>query len=191
MKDDLCIYCSEKVNLSLDDEYHIIPFSLGNTSDDPRLRILSPYTLPRGIVCRNCNNYFGSHLETHLVNHPVLRMWKTLKSVPSYNSSTSVYANEGIQLSSRKGRLLSIDNGKDRVILKNNGTLSIPHASLENVNHTLVSRALHKIAFECSIWQMLKDTKKDIEKTKAYHASEQFSDIRRYVRAPKKNDYRP
>ena len=188
---ETCIYCPGTVDRTSDDEYHIIPFSLGNTSDDQRLRIISPYTLPKGIVCKSCNSYFGSHLDTHLVNHPVLRMWKTLKSIPSYNSSTPVFENETVRLSSRKNKLLSIDKGEGRIVLKNDGTLSIPHASLKNLKHTQVSRALHKIAFECSIWQMLKDTNIDIEKTKSHHSSNLFSEIRRYIRAPKKNDYRP
>ncbi|MGL6633608.1 HNH endonuclease [Aeromonas veronii] len=47
-----CVFCKNDSSRSKSVE-HIIPESLGN----------SKLTLPKGVVCDSCNNYFATHIE--------------------------------------------------------------------------------------------------------------------------------
>jgi hypothetical protein len=56
-----CIWCEEPTNDS--DVSHVLPECFGNRDAQ---------VLPKGTVCRSCNNYFGSKIEPALVEDPVI-----------------------------------------------------------------------------------------------------------------------
>jgi hypothetical protein len=63
-----CIYpCTGDARIAKG-EYHIHPYSSGNQKK--LLFPLDEYTLPSGLVCDSCNNYFGKEIEVHITNHP-------------------------------------------------------------------------------------------------------------------------
>lgn len=58
-----CIFCLEDASESVSVE-HILPESLGNAD----------HTLPRGVVCDACNNYFSRKIEKPLLDSGVFRL---------------------------------------------------------------------------------------------------------------------
>ena len=67
-----CIFCKEDSTSSESSE-HIIPESLGNTE----------HTLPRGVVCDGCNNYFGRKVEGRIQQSGVIRLLKADREIPN------------------------------------------------------------------------------------------------------------
>ncbi len=57
-----CIFCKASSEQSLSVE-HIIPESLGNIN----------HTLPKGVVCDTCNNYFARKVEKPVLDSPMMR----------------------------------------------------------------------------------------------------------------------
>ena len=57
-----CIFCKSDTSSSKSVE-HIIPESLGNKKN----------TLPKGVVCDTCNNYFGNKIEKHVLEMPYFK----------------------------------------------------------------------------------------------------------------------
>ena len=67
-----CIFCKSDASGSLSVE-HILPESLGNKS----------HTLPPGVVCDPCNNYFSHAVEKPFLDAPAiraLRFWQSLEN---------------------------------------------------------------------------------------------------------------
>lgn len=67
-----CIFCKEDSTSSESSE-HIIPESLGNTE----------HTLPCGVVCNNCNNYFGRKVEGKIQQSGMIRLLKADREIPN------------------------------------------------------------------------------------------------------------
>jgi hypothetical protein len=66
-----CIFCESESN-SFDRIEHLIPEALGGE-----------IILPSGLVCDNCNNYFGRHVEKKALNSPTLSFMRTLLGIPN------------------------------------------------------------------------------------------------------------
>jgi hypothetical protein len=58
-----CIFCKADSSSSRSRE-HILPESLGNEE----------HTLPRGVVCDRCNNYFSRKLEKPILDSPIFQL---------------------------------------------------------------------------------------------------------------------
>lgn len=67
-----CIFCKGDSTSSQSSE-HIIPESLGNTE----------HTLPIGVVCDGCNNYFGRKVEGEIQQSGMIRLLKAERRIPN------------------------------------------------------------------------------------------------------------
>jgi len=67
-----CIFCGKNSAASKSVQ-HVIPESLGNTE----------HTLPPGVVCDTCNNYFAREVEKPLLDTPYLRHARYQARIPS------------------------------------------------------------------------------------------------------------
>jgi hypothetical protein len=67
-----CLFCRIDARGSRSRE-HIIPESLGNTK----------YTLPPGVVCDRCNNYFSRKVEKPFLDSPAVTFLRFHEAVPS------------------------------------------------------------------------------------------------------------
>src|SRR4051812_27668106 len=56
-----CIWCHKKPPVIAFDESHVVPECVGNKDQ---------HVLPAGVVCKSCNNYFGSKIEPALLSDP-------------------------------------------------------------------------------------------------------------------------
>ncbi|MCK9420764.1 MAG: HNH endonuclease [Nitrospirae bacterium] len=138
-----CIYCAKEAKGARAD-YHILPYSAGNISDG----IIDAMILPTGIVCDKCNQYFGSKLEPHLTGHPDVQLWRVLHGIKG-RAKTLEHKSAGLKLSQKKHKILLIEENINReLMVEPFGVINIKRPSLNKVNHVLISRALHKIAFE-------------------------------------------
>lgn len=72
MKTLRCLFCKQISDGSRSTE-HIIPESLGNLSQ----------TLPPGIVCDSCNNYFSRKVEKPFLEHESIKRLRFRQGVPS------------------------------------------------------------------------------------------------------------
>jgi len=81
-----CIFCKADSGGSTSVE-HIIPESLGNEA----------HTLPPGVVCDRCNNYFGLKIEKPLLDSGTFRFLRGAMRIPS-----------------KKGRVPRVPNPDDR-----------------------------------------------------------------------------
>jgi hypothetical protein len=78
-----CIFCKCDATNSRSIE-HIIPESLGNTD----------HTLPRGIVCDTCNQYFASKVEKPVLDSGVFQFLRSRMNVPSKKGKIPVEPDE-------------------------------------------------------------------------------------------------
>lgn len=198
-----CIYCKREA-AGAQEEYHIIPYSAGNIVE--ARYPLDELILPTGLVCDKCNHYFGSKVETHLTGHPIVQLWRVLKGVQG-RAKTLEYKSEGLKLSSRKHKILAVEQGRNEEFrIDRSGVVKIKNPSLDKVNHIGVSRALHKIAFEYEVKMILEEMVKNevargghsgdnspviIEAVRKIILSSDYDYMRNYVRHPKPGEYRP
>lgn len=80
-----CIFCKQDSSTSKTVE-HIIPEALGNKK----------HILPRGVVCDNCNNYFGLKVERPLLDSAYFRQVRSRNLI--YNKENRVPSTSGILL---------------------------------------------------------------------------------------------
>lgn len=198
-----CIYCKREA-AGAQEEYHIIPYSAGNIAE--ARYPLDELTLPTGLVCDKCNHYFGLKVEPHLTGHPIVQLWRVLKGVQG-RAKTLKYKSEGVKLSSRKHKILVVEQGQNEEFrIGRSGVVKIKNPSLDKVNHIGVSRALHKIAFEYEVKMILEEMVKNevargghsgdnspviIEAVRKIILSSDYDYMRNYVRQPNPSEYRP
>jgi hypothetical protein len=78
-----CIFCKTDSSQSTSVE-HIIPESLGNTK----------HTLPKGVVCDKCNNYFSRKIENKVLSSRILQDIRSLMQIPSKKGKIPHLSNE-------------------------------------------------------------------------------------------------
>jgi hypothetical protein len=143
-----CIWCHKKGADITFDISHVVPECIGNEQQ----------TLPKGIVCKHCNQYFGSKVEPALLSDPwfhVRAVFLRLKDPEdrndfrdrlfdaSHTSVEPVQRNLNIEAAIRELEIsLAVkDEIQGRLMKKYTyGQLA------------LLSRAVHKIAFESLAW---------------------------------------
>jgi hypothetical protein len=152
-----CIFCKRDSNGSLSIE-HVIPESLGNTE----------HTLPPGVVCDKCNNYFASKVEGPLLSEPYFRNQCSLANIASKKGNAARV--RGLHPQSRTvievvrnldGSAVSIgaafEKDEKRLVeflLKHDeGRIYIPVPGPPS--EILMSRFLAKVAVECVALKML------------------------------------
>jgi hypothetical protein len=143
-----CIFCEQDSSTSRTVE-HIIPEALGNKE----------HTLPRGVVCDDCNSYFGLKIERPLLDSAYFRQVRSRNRI--YNKENRVPSASGILLPGfvpiemmwdREGHSIFATRERDTSKLINalhhvqGGRIIEP--ILERPDEYLMSRLLAKMALE-------------------------------------------
>lgn len=145
-----CIFCKQDSSTSKTVE-HIIPESLGNQK----------HILPRGVVCDNCNNYFGLKVERPLLDSAYFRQVRSRNLI--YNKENRVPSTSGILLPGfipmemmwdKEAHSIFPTRERDTIKLINvlnhtqGGELKLIEPILERPDEYLMSRFLAKMALE-------------------------------------------
>lgn len=143
-----CIFCKKESSKSKSIE-HIIPESLGN----------SRFTLPQGVVCDKCNNYFSRKIEGKMLELPYFKNLRFRQDIETKRGrspqGTGVVSTSGcevdVQIQS-SDRVLSIHVNKETDFEKISntipGTLLVPLYDLPKGNNQIISRFLGKVGLE-------------------------------------------
>jgi len=145
-----CIWCRRTAPDVTFDESHILPECVGNVQQ----------ILPAGIVCKPCNNYFGSKVEPALLADPpfhAIAVFLQLVDLADMNvfreklfdkEHPSVgNVNRDLKLNATiKGQTLGLD-----VSYAVSGRLEKIYSTKEL---SFLSRAVHKVALESLAWQI-------------------------------------
>ena len=147
--------------------------------------------LPKGIVCDSCNHYLGNHVESDF-----------MRSIPVSFSLT--YA--GITNRKRKSRIIEDDQGNTLISLGNKMvyrtrkgesvlhdkqeiTFDLAYNPVTLVAHgKATSRFIHKLFIEMIALTALEASRSPIQ---AVRKIDPNGVVRRYVRSPAKNAFRP
>jgi hypothetical protein len=147
---EACIWCNGDASDS--DVSHVVPECFGNRDQQ---------CLPKGVVCRKCNNYFGSKIEPALIADPILHAICVATRI--------IDPGDGNVFRDRLFDEQHKPTGSVDRDLKIDATLSGQHYSVDigyairgqiRVDHdgrreAKLSRALHKLAFESYVWQLI------------------------------------
>jgi hypothetical protein len=177
-----CIYCPSKTTAKK--KYHIAPHAAGNTPKDrfPLEEIL----LPKGLACDECNLYFGQKIEPGIANHPYVQQWRAVYSMRS-RKGRPVYHDEEVAIATHNAGLLDVRGA--RIELSREGHLQVPRPSLDHVDHIQVSRAVHKIALEYELQEIVKGA--GLEAARQAARERPLSIVVDYVRRGHHSTYRP
>ena len=157
-----CIFCKQNSSDSKSVE-HILPESLGNTT----------LTLPKGVVCDKCNNYFARKIEApffQLTGINELRFYEGLPNksgkIPSIRgivngASVELHRKNSSSLKNVRGETMLLEcdpQDIDRIINANKMiTLAFNDAMIPRESK-VISRFLAKVAFESLTNRVLSDT---------------------------------
>jgi len=179
-----CIFCKKDAGSSRSVE-HIVPESLGNKE----------HTLPPGVVCDSCNNYFASSVEQPVLESVYFMASRFNALIP--NKRRRMPRLPGILLPGhRRGQqvqfhraevsrdtggnfeLYAEERAEEAIALGKTNRLIIP-ASGPKPNHQLFSRFLAKVAIE-SMAQRLLNGEGDL--LREFIDDEQLALLRNYAR---------
>ena len=139
-----CIWCHNKSPEATFDMSHVLPECVGNENQQ---------TLPSGIVCKQCNNYFGTKVEPALLEDPlfhIIAVALRLKDPQDMNEFRDlIFDTKHPPVGSVERNLhcdikISPNNMKLNVRYHIEGSISKTYQKRELA---LLSRAVHKIAF--------------------------------------------
>lgn len=173
-----CVFCKNDSSRSKSVE-HIIPESLGN----------SKLTLPKGVVCDSCNNYFATHIEKKVLESgefSYLRFNQELKNKRGKIPEVDIFFGENVVKARRLGKLDFTFRTDDFIKIEKylsmsgQGEMKIP-ISGKPPHESLVSRWLAKMALEMLVYKCLK-----VENCINYVIEHRGLDpIRKFARAPR------
>ncbi len=144
-----CIWCLGEPPTAEFDTSHVLPECVGNANQQ---------VLPAGIVCKQCNNYFGSKVEPALLRDPlfhVIAVLLRLKDPRDMNEFRDyVFDTEHPPLGSVERKLhCDIDiSPKNLALNVKYGIQGRMIKSYKPRELAFLSRAVHKIAFESLAW---------------------------------------
>jgi hypothetical protein len=162
-------------------EQHVMPLGLG----------CDQAILPKGIVCDSCNHYLGKNVENDFT-----------RSIPI--SFSLAYA--GITNRKRKSRIIEDDQGNTlislgkKMVYRTHKSESVPHDKKEitfdlaykpetlAAHAKATSRFIHKLFIEMTALTALEASQSPIV---AVRKVDPTGILRRYVRSPAKNAFRP
>lgn len=142
-----CLFCKEDSQSSRSVE-HILPESIGNVS----------HTLPQGVVCDGCNNYFARKVEKPFLECPPIALLRFEQAVPSKRGR--VPSCNGILLPSAPAVLTRAPHGKPgmamevsepairQILRAGKGTIIVPASGDGLPDGPVLSRFLAKAALE-------------------------------------------
>ena len=153
-----CIFCKRDSSNSQSVE-HIIPESLGNTT----------LTLPRGIVCDDCNNYFSRKVEYPFLESKEIKALRFQESIPNKkgrvppicgmlldeNASAQLKVLNcfpGTPIYAQGNIIIALDSEQEESPrIPDKGRLIVPAFSdevIKDMDTTIIARFLAKVAFE-------------------------------------------
>lgn len=146
-----CIWCRRREPQVNFDESHVLPNCLENDTQ---------HILPMGLVCQPCNNYFGAKVEPVLLEDPLLHiravMLRLIDPGDAHAFRDQIF-DTNHPSTEPVARALDLD------IKINDGELTVGVAytirgqlsqAYPNRRLRLLSRAIHKIAFEWLAWDL-------------------------------------
>jgi hypothetical protein len=146
---DRCIWCLRDVREAPSDESHVLPECLGNAGQQ---------TLPPGIVCTSCNNYFGRTVEPIFLRDPIVHVIASFLQIVDPGDQQAFRAktfdNEHQPLGPvRRNVSLDLKLLGHRIELGVKSEIS--GTIVREYSHRdlgFLSRAVHKVAFESLAW---------------------------------------
>lgn len=143
-----CIFCKLNSDASKSIE-HIIPESLGNKS----------HTLPKGMVCDKCNNYFAVKIESRVLANPYFKSLRHRNEIltkkgrlPSETAFVGHPSKGNIEIVAQKDNIIEINVPDpsifELVINGNIKELYVPIIPMPEENDLNLSRLLAKMALE-------------------------------------------
>lgn len=171
---DQCIWC--EANVADSDVSHVLPECFGN---------LDAHVLPKGVVCRSCNNYFGSKIEPALVEDPMIHaICVSLRLVDPGDANVfrdRLFDAQHTPIASPQ-RNLGLNLRVQDNALELDATYQVKGTIRRHYDRRSVarfSRAIHKFAFESFVWfQLQPDPRPD----RLNPFSESFRPLRRWAR---------
>lgn len=142
-----CLFCKNDSSTSRTVE-HIIPESLGNVS----------HTLPPGVVCDQCNNYFSHGVEKPFLESAPLLLLRFEQAVPSKRGKVPPVV--GLVLPDMPAVVTRESHGKTgmslmvdpsmipRLLRAKKGALILPRSTDNLPDGAIISRFLAKVALE-------------------------------------------
>jgi len=148
-----CIWCGEEPpSVTFRSESHVLPECVGNERQQ---------VLPQGIVCDGCNNYFGTKVEPALIDDPI---FATVVGVLQLRDKKSEFVYEhspsGVHRDVHIDAKVSGNTVTVTTQCKIRGQPSKPYEDrsippkskdYDKRSLALLSRAIHKIAFETAV----------------------------------------
>jgi hypothetical protein len=148
-----CLFCKSYSGHSRSVE-HIIPESLGNLS----------HTLPAGVVCDGCNNYFARKLEKPFLECAEMIALRFHQGIPNKKGRIPALAGmvtPGFPATLRRHRnqdfpmfLELTPDAFEHVLRRNHGMLIVP-ADSSPLSSQIVSRFLAKVALEAMAYRLV------------------------------------
>jgi hypothetical protein len=149
-----CIWCLRSGARLAFDVSHVLPEALGNAGQQ---------TLPKGLVCKDCNQYFGSKIEPVLLDHPPIHLMAVqLRIVDpgdglAFRDQLFDAAHSSIDPVQRHASVhtdINLKEGRvDYVVgFDVHGRMRRP---IDPRTMAKVSRGVHKIAFENLAWSVI------------------------------------
>jgi hypothetical protein len=191
-----CIWClEESPSATFKSESHVLPKCLGN---------IDKQVLPPGIVCDDCNHFFGTGLEPKFIDEPVI---STLAGILEHRDIDSQFTYAHSPSGINRAAHMATQVSANRITVttqyeikgqpdKPNEVRTISKSKDYNKRAlAFLSRAVHKIAFESVAHNLfvgagLRNQKKELEEKDIFDHS--FDVIRDWVRNGKpQNSVRP
>lgn len=147
---DRCIWCLKRKAETQFDICHVLPECVGNENIQ---------VLPEFAVCKQCNNYFGSKVEPALLRDPlfhIIAVFLRLRDPQDMNEFRDrIFDREHPTVGNIKRKLylgMKISLPRTFSVDVHYGIRGQINKSYERKELALLSRAVHKIAFETLAW---------------------------------------
>jgi len=176
-----CIFCKEDSANSKSVE-HIVPESLGGTN----------HTLPVGIVCDKCNNYFSHEIEKPFLEEPYIKQLRFEQEIESKKGrippitgllNNQFPVNLGKDVRSNFTGYIDIDDplALNSILSNNNGTIVYPMLNDNNFlkSDVIVTRFIGKIAIEALAERIINSKYPDVS---LFINDSQYDFLRNHVR---------
>jgi len=170
-----CIWCLREKDETVFDVSHVLPECVGNENMQ---------ALPKGLVCKECNRYFGTKVEPALLTDPLFHIIAVLlrlrdpQDMNAFRDNIFDTTHPAVDQVARRMHL-------DIKISKNDFAVDLQYGIQGKMikkytrrELALLSRAVHKIAFETLAWTVyVKELNTEID---VY--SEEFNPVREWSR---------
>jgi hypothetical protein len=148
-----CIWCLMTTpQVQFTSESHVLPECVGN---------LNKQILPKGVVCDQCNNYFSHSVESALIDDPTFHVLAVVLKIRNPKKKSFFRCrifddtHKAIGGEHQEVHLNSTVSSKVLSMKINYRTEGEIRKSYALSDLALISRAIHKIAFESYVWKIV------------------------------------